>query len=482
MTKLQHKDVVVIGNGPSAITLSYLLAGNWPYYSRQQSHPNEYLHARLRSSSSSASSDSDSISKQRGPDSRQSLVEQDLEHLCNGIQGRSINPVSVLLDSLQHPEADFGVQLPSCLDWKLDANKVVDHVVLGKGSPGGAWSRMDDFMDTLTVSVGTWLQLPNMCIEQWHARNNKSSLSTRISLSIVGKYYRDYVRLQKLERFFRNDSEVSHVKFDEQQQLWHVKGWQDKCGPFEYVTPKVVLATGNSDVPNQLQVAGEELPFVFHSLNQLEQFLASINLSNLTDPVLIVGAGLSAADAVIACRSKKIPVRHVFRRHPEDAALIFNQLPENTYPEYHSVLGKMKGNNCHYGYKPFAMHTVSEIRSNKEVVLTNLIGVDDTQTTSNITIKVSYVLVLIGMKPMLHFVKPKHIRQKLAHNPQLAINPRTNPVTIQPFSHQCLATPGLYAMGAIVGDNFVRFVQGAALAITNHIWTERRDHKTGAAT
>ena len=36
---------MVAGNGPSALTLSFFLNGNWPYYDGQ--HPDEVLHARL---------------------------------------------------------------------------------------------------------------------------------------------------------------------------------------------------------------------------------------------------------------------------------------------------------------------------------------------------------------------------------------------------------------------------------------------------
>ena len=39
-------EVAVIGNGPSAICLSYFLSGNWPFYNGQI-HPNEILQWHL---------------------------------------------------------------------------------------------------------------------------------------------------------------------------------------------------------------------------------------------------------------------------------------------------------------------------------------------------------------------------------------------------------------------------------------------------
>lgn len=48
-------------------------------------------------------------------------------------------------------------------------------------------------------------------------------------------------------------------------------------------------------------------------------------------PVLVVGAGLSAADAILMARSKGLPVVHAFRSVHQ------TQLPAVMYPEYHEV-------------------------------------------------------------------------------------------------------------------------------------------------
>lgn len=481
----KYKDIVIIGNGPSAITLSYMLAGNWPYYNSSNEHPDEYLHTRLCEPAENECSyeitkrninedcfDPEYESRfyyQKVPQLI-SLIGRDLNYLSSGLQGRSFNPVSVLMDTLQHPEADFGTEHPSTLSWKHRPDKVVNHIVIGKGLPGGAWDKMDDCNETLTISLKNWMQLPGMSMKQWVTETNRSE--SRVSLSNVAKYYRDYVSQQGLTSYFKNHSEVNRVEYDYEKELWEVSGYH-KEEKFKYLTPKVVLATGNSDSPNMLRVPGENLQFVLHSLNEFEHVLNKT--TNLEDPILIVGAGLSAADAIIAARFKNIPVVHAFRRHPDDPALVFNQLPENMYLEYHKVHSKMKRNSLpsNVEYKPFPMHCVQEIRKNKEVVLANLIGADDTQITTNTTIKVSYVLVLIGMKPDLSFLKPKSLRNNLGIHPKKQIDTRSNPVFINPFTHECENVPGLYALGPLVGDNFVRFVQGGALAITNHIWTHK---------
>ena len=56
-----------------------------------------------------------------------------------GLEGRSNNPVSLLLDALQKPEADLGLELPSLLEWRQVEEGKVDHIVLGRGKPGGIW-------------------------------------------------------------------------------------------------------------------------------------------------------------------------------------------------------------------------------------------------------------------------------------------------------------------------------------------------------
>lgn len=62
-----------------------------------------------------------------------------MSFLAEGLEGRSPNPVALLLDALCRPDADLGVDNPSLLEWKFEKEHAIDHVVLGKGKAGGAW-------------------------------------------------------------------------------------------------------------------------------------------------------------------------------------------------------------------------------------------------------------------------------------------------------------------------------------------------------
>ncbi|XP_023255042.1 oxidative stress-induced growth inhibitor 1-like, partial [Seriola lalandi dorsalis] len=129
---------------------------------------------------------------------------------------------------------------------------------------------------------------------------------------------------------------------------WRVTGLQRREGeelgdgssvseevPFSLLAHNVVLATGTHDIPARLGVEGESLPFVCHSFWELEAAISHGELDQSSDPVLVVGAGLTAADAVLAAHHLNTPVYHAFRRSVTDPGLIFNQLPKLLYPEYH---------------------------------------------------------------------------------------------------------------------------------------------------
>ncbi|KAF3839762.1 hypothetical protein F7725_018479 [Dissostichus mawsoni] len=420
-------------------------------------------------------------------------------------RGRSRNPVAVLFDTLLHPNADFGYEFPPVLQWKRDKQQHVPHLVLGRATPGDV-------------------------------------TSDRATPEEISSYYRNYVKLKGLQNNFVDNTYVTSVqKLCREQEgeglenrhtdqgdggvgdggnqgfegngvdkggggtLWEVRGYQqvqsDTHVPFSLFAENIVLATGASDSPVHLGAEGEDLPFVFHSISDLGLAISRRKLDMNSDPVLIVGAGLSAADAVLCACGSNIRVLHVFRKSVDNPDLIFKQLPKTLYPEYHKVYNMMSsqtytnvapssasdrpqavsiassvcakmcpkpqfaaGNMAGTAsvslfpvYTSFPEHCVVSFQSDMTCLLQ---GNDSLKA-----FKISMALVLIGTNPNLFFLKGNG--QYLGQDPTKPISCTQNPIDVHPYTYECVNEPGLFAMGPLVGDNFVRFLKGGALGIAS---------------
>lgn len=206
-------------------------------------------------------------------------------------------------------------------------------------------------------------------------QNHSKEVETRALISRVAEYYESYVKEMDLERFFMNDSTVTSITpfrclpgretcGKAKDARWMVTGFR-KNKAFTILCRNVVLANGSSDLANRLGIRGERLliPWLKHELPHLEAALEVIRPSErrTLKPVLIVGAGLSAADAITICRQSGIHVIHVFRSR---TAGLDKMLPENVYPEYHEVHRMMKSpHEAHSCYTPLPEHTIADVVS-----------------------------------------------------------------------------------------------------------------------
>lgn len=469
--------VVIIGNGPSGICLSYLLSGYTPYVSHDATHPNPLLQTKLRERP------------------HVSLLEQDLEYLCEGLEGRSSNPVAVLFDSLLLPDSDFGLDCTSPLTWRYEPDRAIPHLVLGRGPPGGAWHAMEGSM--LTLSLANWMELPGLKLKEWMREKRRNVRNDRATPAEIASYYQHYVSQMSLEQNFACGTTVTSVtrlhgdsKEEGAGPCWRVTGVQRREGeelgdgstvsdevPFSVLAHNVILATGTHDIPARLDVEGESLPFVCHSFWELEAAISRGELDQSSEPVLVVGAGLTAADAVLAAHHLNAPVYHTFRRSVTDPGLIFNQLPKLLYPEYHKVYQMMtqqqdtssSSSSSYPGYLSFPKHRVVRFSPDRKCILES----DSGQQTA---LPVSKALVLIGSHPNLSFLPD--CGRHLGIYPDEPVSCRRNPIDIDPFTNRVVAADGagMYAMGPLVGENFVRFLKGGALAIVSDL-LKRQKHE-----
>ena len=323
--------------------------------------------------------------------------------------------------------------------------------------------------------------------------------ANRASAYEIRNYYSQYVDAKGLRPYFRNRSLVTSVsrvcscpvvvdcesgeeEFDPNicsryPLVWEVSGIRESNDPdtgkptmenFCYQASSVVLANGAFDLPNALNVQGEERPYILHSLPELDNRIRRGMIPNNGDPVVVIGAGLSAADAIHRAVSANIPVVHIFRQRGHDPLAVFRQLPPALYPEYdtvHKLMRSSEGDSADGRYRSYPTASIVEFTANNEVIL----RLDDTD--ERVVFRASFVVVLIGSRPNLSFLRGDE--RKIGRVPGVLIDGKRNPVDVDAFTYQSMRRPGLYAVGPLVGDNFVRFLRGGAVGVAAHIWSAR---------
>lgn len=364
-----------------------------------------------------------------------------------------------------------------------------------------------------TLSRSDWMQLPDMPFKQWTNSRNRdmqSSLprksetqSNRAAAVNVRNYYNQYIDEKGLRSNFvthtvvtsveqvpscsgKTDCESGEDEIDlcppsSSQLVWEVRGFKITGDGVEdgtasktefcYRAKSVVLACGTFDVPNVLKVPGEQQEYVLHSLTELDEWLEQGRIPNRDDPIVIVGSGLSAADAILRVRSAGLPVAHIFRHNGHDPLAVFRQLPPTLYPDYDAVhqLMKSPATKCAYdeysGYQSFPNSNVAEFTANREVIL-NVNNVHN-----NLVVRASCVVVLIGSRPNLTFLHGDE--SEIGAVSGVAVDGKRNPVDVNPYTYQSNRRNGLYAVGPLVGDSFVRFLRGGALGVVAHILSKQ---------
>lgn len=129
----------------------------------------------------------------------------------------------------------------------------------------------------------------------------------------------------------------------------------------------------------------------------------------------------------------------------------------------------MKGEVEHELYHVYPQHCVVEI--GEQMIMLKPTSTSRSPSplpdSSIISIEVSCTVVMIGSRPDLSFLPGEG--RNLGVVPKWPIDSKHNPIDVDLFSYQSPHEHGLFAMGPLIGDNFVRFGIGGALGITNHL-------------
>ncbi|EXJ61857.1 hypothetical protein A1O7_02287 [Cladophialophora yegresii CBS 114405] len=307
-------DTIIVGNGPSALILSYILHGHIPYYDQSSPHPDSVLHERLlRSSHDLLNIDIDFLTEPFSA-SRFSYSTQAL-------------PVNVLLDTLVRPlgETDDG-QKKTCVKWQYEPSRAVAHAVLGQTQqPGGQWvdNPVQASWDIGTLSYAGMLSLPGYGFDEHYQRRHGQPLPIflRPSRRAVADYLAAYPDQVGISDSIYNGEQVGGV-------ARHGDGF--------------FISSHNIHCRNLVLASGifSELIAPRPLLRPLLNLKAS--QSGPTGlPLLVIGSGFSAADVIISSPSDQ-KIIHIYKWAPSTSPSPLRGCHQHAYPEYAGVYRRMK--------------------------------------------------------------------------------------------------------------------------------------------
>jgi hypothetical protein len=248
-----------------------------------------------------------------------------------------------------------------------------------------------------------------------------------------------------------------------------------------YATHAIILSNGLFQHPKQLPIQNSGISY---SIKQMLHHALLSRQRGIADPVLVVGTGLTAADAILQLEAHDIPVVHVYRSHAayykrrirHSGRYFYCESPikthgnsPSTYPEYHRVWQWMKhGHSSGKGRGNFSYSGIADGE------ITRIVGsqVDILQGDQLHTINVSAVGAFIGQSFKASLFSP-HLSRRLFGNKhdewQLGDAVPIDWTTGQVCDADDQAIPHLYAVGSLTGDTFIRFGIGSALAAARHV-------------
>lgn len=452
---------VIIGNGPAALTLSFLLHGNVPYYNMDgtSKHFDTILDRKLQ--------------EFHGRPLYEALKDTDrlCEHFeASGLYTKDAWPVNVLLDTLIYPNADFDLECRSTIQFRKERAYSRSHVVFGSShSSGGQWADFGSNTEgdnARTLSYSEQLSLPGFSFAQFHQDTYGSRILPldRPRRPQVTAYYAAYPRAVGIEQTLYNSTTVTSV-LRRPDKTYAVSGIDLRGEPFTIQCRHVILGCGL--FTHLIEPPLPLVPFVGRNLSTLVNHRA---------PLLVVGSGFSAADAIIENLGKR-PIIHLFRWHLAKYISPLKHCHRSSYPEYADIYKRMKlaaqtrskGSDMP-DYKGFSDCRIIDVKERSNCFEVRLL---DEVDESVCTVNAGELAVLAGRRTSLDFLEPRILRslkipvedawleksglrdQIEAHGPRLSVD-----------------RGRIICIGSITGDSLIKFMFGGVLGAAGHILDE----------
>ncbi|GAA0879903.1 YpdA family putative bacillithiol disulfide reductase [Algoriphagus jejuensis] len=196
-------------------------------------------------------------------------------------------------------------------------------------------------------------------------------------------------------------------KLEKQEDFFSIK-----TSKADYQSKNIVLATGFYDLPNLMDVPGEDLPKVLHYYKEPWPFI--------NQKILVVGGANSAVDAALECWRKGAEVSMVLLRDEVDDNVKYWVRPD--------IMNRIKEGSI----QAFKRSKVKEIRE-KEVVISTPDG--------EVTLENDWVLAMTGYKPNFGLLDQLGVK--------LSLDEKRQPCYDE--ANQESNVPGAYLAGVVCG-------------------------------
>ncbi|KAK2762328.1 hypothetical protein FQN54_001338 [Arachnomyces sp. PD_36] len=449
-------DVVIIGNGPSSMILSYILHGHIPFYDPATPHPDPLLHAKLLKQPQLLGLDIDLLTEHFAA-SRFSYSTQAL-------------PVNVLLDTLVRPNGDTDdAEKDSNIRWRYMPEKAVPHIVLGSSSqPGGQWTDnpTDASWEIQTLSYAGMLSLPGYTFSDHHLKVHGTPLPsfTRPTRREVTDYLAAYPAAVGIDDRIHCGETVGKISRE---------GDGFYVGSHGIACRHLVLASG---------IFSELIP----PRPLLKPLAALPKPPVLKDsaPLLVIGSGFTAADIIIST-PKDQRIIHIFKWQPETRPSPLRSCHRQAYPEYAGMYRLMKRAATaeeHPGQRPRNRSTPSSsfLESREWTNLyeglpnTVVTDVDVSNDTATVTFcrdngetfsrRVSGLAYAVGRRGSLDYLDDplqSEIVTPSDHNDGTMM---VSSQTLRAKAFEDLeVTKNVFIVGSLTGDSLVRFAYGGCV-------------------
>ncbi|MHA7129868.1 YpdA family putative bacillithiol disulfide reductase [Algoriphagus namhaensis] len=190
------------------------------------------------------------------------------------------------------------------------------------------------------------------------------------------------------------------------------EGFEIKTTKSSYQTKKIVLATGFYDLPNLMEVPGEDLPKVMHYYKEPWPFIEQ--------KVLVVGGANSAVDAALECWRKGAEVSMVLLGEEVDQNVKYWVRPD--------IMNRIKEGSI----KAFTKSKVKEIKAESVVITT---------PDGEVEIENNFVLAMTGYRPNFGLLDQLGV--------ELSLDEKRQPC--YDTANQESNVPGVYLAGVVCG-------------------------------